>query len=403
MRITLSSVVVVSICIFLAVETRAFNGVHLPAMPAVISKKPTEAAAEPPKPPSLTAPPYLDAERFNATKEVREEKLAYVTFLSGTVDSGDDLEADNYLQAVRILIWQLKHNPSTRTTHDVVVMVTPSVSASRRIQLEKDGALIHPVEFLHTDNDDWIHAELHRWDDVMTKMRVWEMLQYDRILMLDGDSMLLKSLDGVFDDPHAHPLHTKPHSANDTGLPETYLLASNSEVWDSTHKFPPQDGTGLKGIGRMNAGFFILQPSLAAFEYYKSLIATPHSFDPKYPEQNLMNFVHRWDGAMPWREISYTWNIRCPNDVDIEKGLVSVHEKWWTQPYIYENKRTKEWLVSRRWEMKGWYDARDQLEAKMTKEQQRKKEGKNKDNAQKSTKGDAHNDTAGEGPLLHAE
>ena len=354
-RITLSSVVVVSICIFLAVETRAFNGVH---MPAIISKKP----AEEPKPPSPIPPPYLDAERFNATKEGREERLAYVTFLSATVDSGDDLEADNYLQAVRILIWQLKHNPKTRTKHDVVVMVTPSVSASRRALLEKDGATIYAVEFLHMENDDWIHAELHRWDDVMTKMRVFEMLQYDRILMLDGDSMLLKSLDGVFDDPHAHPLRTKPHAKNET-LPETYLLASNSEVWDSSHAFPPTDGTGLKGYGHMNAGFFILAPSLAAFSHYTALINTPHSFDPKYPEQNLMNFVHRWDGPMPWREIAYTWNVRCPNDVDIEKGLVSVHEKWWTQPYIYNNVKTKEWLVSRRWEMKGWYDARDQLEA----------------------------------------
>jgi alpha-N-acetylglucosamine transferase len=214
---------------------------------------------------------------------------------------------------------------------------------------------------------------------------VWEMLQYDRILMLDGDSMLLKSLDGVFDDPHAHPLRTKPHAANET-LPETYLLASNSEVWDSTHTFPPADGTGLKEISHMNAGFFILQPSLSAFSYYKSLIATPHSFDPKYPEQNLMNFAHRWDGAMPWREIAYTWNIRCPNDVDVEKGLVSVHEKWWAQPYIYNNDKTKGWLVSRRWEMKGWYDARDQLEAQM----------KADSNVQQKS-----NETAEEGPVRH--
>ncbi|KAF1828943.1 nucleotide-diphospho-sugar transferase [Decorospora gaudefroyi] len=340
-RITLSAVVIGLICIFLALQTRAFD--HAP---------PEE------KPPTPTPPSYLEVERFNTTE--REEKLAYVTFLSGTVNSRDDLEKDKYFVAVRILIWQLKHNLHTRTKHDVVVMVTPSVSRSRRDRLKRDGAIVYPVEFLHTENDDWIHAELRRWDDVITKLRVWEMIQYDRILMLDGDSMLLKRLDGVFDDPGAQLLATKPHPPNET-LPETYLLASNSEVWDSTHKFPPADGTGLKKIGRMNAGFFILAPSLAAFEHYKSFLSTPGAFDPKYPEQNLMNHVHRWDGPMPWREIAYTWNIRCPNDVDIEKGLVSVHEKWWTQPYIYNNKATKEWLFTRRWEMKGWYDAWDAL------------------------------------------
>jgi hypothetical protein len=62
---------------------------------------------------------------------------------------------------------------------------------------------------------------------------------------------------------------------------------------------------------------------------------------------------------MPWTEVDYKWNIRCPNDVDIEKGLVSAHEKWWTQPYLYNNDKTKHWLRSRRWEMKGWYTAYD--------------------------------------------
>ncbi|KAH7123565.1 nucleotide-diphospho-sugar transferase [Dendryphion nanum] len=349
MQATLVSVIVVSICLFLALETRTFEHIRVPAI-----MRPSAPEDKPKAPPT---PSYLEYER-NSTKA---EKLAYVTFLSGTVDSGDDIEKDNYLQAIRILLWQLKHQPDTRTKHDVVVMVTPTVSQSRRDRLRKDGAIIYPVEFLHTKNDTWIKAELHRWDDVMTKLRVWEMTQYDRILMVDGDTMLRSSLDGVFDDPGAQILATKEHTTNhgDVPLPETYLLASLSEVWDSTHSFPPGDGTGLKKMGMMNAGFFMLAPSLKAFEYYKSLMDTPGSFDPKYPEQNLMNHAHRWTGPMPWREVSYTWNIRCPSDIDLEKGVVSVHEKWWTQPYIYNNKMTKEWLLTRRWEMKGWFDAYD--------------------------------------------
>jgi len=321
-----------------------------PKPPANIPESP-----KPEKTPTVPTPPsYLEATTNPAATD-KVEKLAYVTFLSGTVDSGDNLEEDKYFQAVRILIWQLVHKPETRTKHDVVVMVTPTVSEARRDRLKKDGAIIHTVEFLHTVNDSWVHPEKHRWDDVMTKMRVWEMTQYNRILMLDGDSMLLKSLDGVFDDPGAQLLATKP--SDDSDLPPTYLLASNSEVWDSSHTFPPTYTTGIKDVGYMNAGFFILAPSLPAFEYYKKLLNTPNSFDPRYPEQNLMNYAHRWDGPMPWREIAYTWNVRCPNDNDIEKGLVSVHEKWWTQPYIHGNEKTKQWLLSRRWEMKGWYDA----------------------------------------------
>lgn len=292
------------------------------------------------------------------------EKLAYVTFLSGTVDQDEDLENDNYFIATRILIWQLLHNPSTRTNGiDVVVMVTPSVSESRRARLAKDGAIVYPVEFLRSETR-WVKAEQHRWDDVMTKIRAWEMTQYSRILMLDGDSMLLRQLDGVFDDPGAQIQTTKQMDnytalEGEAPLPPTYLLGSLSEVWDSNHDFPPADGTGLKKYGYMNAGFFLLAPSLASFNYYRSFLEIPDSFDPKYPEQNLLNKAHQWDGPMPWKEISYTWNIRCPTENDFEKGLVSMHEKWWTQPYLYENQKVKDFLKSRRWEMKGWYDAYD--------------------------------------------
>lgn len=323
-------------------------------IPEIIGSASTEPS---PEKSAIPDPPEEVVAENEASAQ--KEKLAYLTFLSGTTDAGDGLEEDNYFIAVRILVWQLVHNPETRTDHDVVVMVTPTVSQSRRDRLKKDGAIVYPVEFLRTPNDGWLQPEKHQWDDVMTKMRVWELTQYNRILMLDGDSMLVKSLDPVFDDPAAQLLATKP--SNDSTLPKTYLLASNSEVWDSNHDFPPTHGTGLKGPGYMNAGFFMLAPSIAAFEHYKSLIDTPHSFDSKYPEQNLINFVHRWDGPMPWQELAYTWNIRCPNDKDIEKGLYSVHEKWWTQPYIYDNEKTKEWLRSRRWEMKGWYDAWDKM------------------------------------------
>jgi alpha-N-acetylglucosamine transferase len=292
------------------------------------------------------------------------EKLAYVTFLSGTLDHDDDLENDNYFVAIRILVWQLLHQLETRTEDiDVVVMVTPSVSHSRRHRLKLDGAIVYPVEFLRSKSR-WAKAEDPRWEDVMTKLRVWEMTQYSRILVMDGDSMLVRPLDGVFDDPAAQIQPTKQldnYTAleGEAPLPSTYLLASLSEVWDSTHEFPPTHGTGLKQKGFLNAGFFLLAPSIEAFNHYSSFLEIPKSFDPKYPEQNLMNQIHNWDGPMPWKELSYTWNIRCPSDRDIEGGLVSLHEKWWTQPYIYNNEKTKAWLLSRRWEMKGWYNAYD--------------------------------------------
>ncbi|KAL5461983.1 hypothetical protein PMIN07_005077 [Paraphaeosphaeria minitans] len=102
----------------------------------------------------------------------------------------------------------------------------------------------------------------------------------------------------------------------------------------------------------------IIKPSLSAL-YSEEMVPAQHHrlLRPKVPEQNLLNHVHRWDGPMPWSEVDYKWNIRCQTENDFAKGLVSMHEKWWTQPYLYENQGVKDWLRRQRWEMKGWYDA----------------------------------------------
>ncbi|KAF2712835.1 glycosyltransferase family 8 protein [Pleomassaria siparia CBS 279.74] len=296
-----------------------------------------------------------------------DEKLAYAIFLSGTLDQDEDLENDDFFVAVRIVVWQLLHKKDTRALGiDVVVIVTPSVTPSRRALLKKDGAMIHPVELLHTKNDSWIHQDEPRWKDVMTKLVVLQMTQYNRVLLLDGDTLLRSRLDGVFDDPAAQilnvlPARKKKHQRleGEAPLPSTYLMAGKFEVhcWNTQHDFPPKKEQ-INVPSNFNAGFIMFAPSEEMFNYYVSFLDIKDSFDPKYPEQNLLNHVHRRDGPMPWKPLNFRWNTICPNEVDFELGMVSAHEKWWGRDPGYgtlEEGVTK-WLMGQRWEMKGWYD-----------------------------------------------
>ncbi|KAF1951473.1 nucleotide-diphospho-sugar transferase [Byssothecium circinans] len=308
----------------------------------------------------------LNPEGASGFDENGKEKLAYVVLLSGTIDSaqGDDLEKDNYFIATRILIWQLLHVPESRTKHDVIVMVTPSVTQSRVDRLKKDGAIVTLVDFVKTPHDSWIHPGEHQWDDLMTKFRAWQLTQYNRVLLLDGDTQVRRQLDGVFDQPLAQIQKSLTDPAftpleGQIRWPDTYLFAGGSEVWDSNHKYPPFHGGGLKGKGHMNAGFILLHPDQKMFDYLTSFMEIKDSFDPQYNEQALLNKAFDWGGPMPWKEVGYTWNIRCPNENDFEQGLPSMHEKWWTQPYIFDNQKVKDWLLAQRWEMKGWYAGKE--------------------------------------------
>ncbi len=81
----------------------------------------------------------------------------------------------------------------------------------------------------------------------MAKLCVMQMTEYSRVLLLDGDILLRHNLDGVWDDPAAQIQRTRTEGdfekpAVDAPLPETYLMAGQSEVscWETHHDFPPK-------------------------------------------------------------------------------------------------------------------------------------------------------------------
>ncbi|KAK5101996.1 hypothetical protein LTS08_004456 [Lithohypha guttulata] len=76
------------------------------------------------------------------------EKLGYVTWLGKTGDGSD--KEDIYFIATRILVYQILHDPSTRSPRGlpIIVMTTPDVTAENRKRLEDDGATVIPIEFI---------------------------------------------------------------------------------------------------------------------------------------------------------------------------------------------------------------------------------------------------------------
>jgi len=332
-----------------------------------------EAAAQ--KEAEKEAAAQKETEKEAEKKPEKEgEQLAFATFLSGTLDHDEDLDHDNYFIATRLLCWQLLHSPRTKIQNpniDVVVMVTPSVSESRIKRLKKDGATVIPVASLHAE---WLKKTQHekRWDELMAKLRAWQMTQYSRLLLLDGDIILQKPLDDIFNDKGAQikksldPTAVKNKDAvlkDSPPLPEQYLLGGLGETHNHVHPYPPTWDDGLQKRGYFNAGFFMLHPNNASFEYYNHILQTPDAFDPTYMEQNLLNKVHNWDGPLPWTEISVTWNIARVNDNDLDQGVVSAHDKWWKDP-LSNSTRIRDSFHQQRWEMQGWYDALDSLQEK---------------------------------------
>ena len=114
-------------------------------------------------------------------------RTAYVTMMCG---------GDNYLPGVEALGRSLAESG----THvPRVVMVTPDVSAAARQQLVDQGWQLRPIDPVSAPADD---ARLfERFALSYSKLRVFDLVELDKVVFLDADTIVLKNIDELFDRP----------------------------------------------------------------------------------------------------------------------------------------------------------------------------------------------------------
>ncbi|GAT23535.1 glucose N-acetyltransferase [Aspergillus luchuensis] len=292
------------------------------------------------------------------TQPVSRPKHAFATIITGEGDTETDLK-DVYFTAARLLTYQLLYSPQTksRSPTPFVVLVTDDVPQDQRDTLERDGAIVVPAENLARD---WIHPKWSRWSNVLAKLNLWRLTEYEKITFLDADTIIIQPLDDIFFDNSTAIQETIPYreGTNDTNfpLPETYLISGIHDRWVEM-ALPPEPGRDFYVADNyVNAGFFVFAPSQALFDYYVHILDTPDQFDASYPEQNLLNFAHRTDGRMPWRELSEGWNQKpLASNGDDLKTFKSLHQKWWRSVYAQE---VNDYIMNVTLEMENYFHDR---------------------------------------------
>lgn len=243
----------------------------------------------------------------------------------------NDLTDTPYFLGTRTLIYSLLHDPVTRGSGetDFIVLVSGRISQKRRDRLTADGAIvIDAPHILDDDRFSWISpGGFGRWLSVLDKLEVFRMTQYERILLLDTDVIVVRPIEGIFDSPEVAVLqHNLEKSANvkedEPRQPSDYVMAATCNS-GRKHTYPTTMCDSL------NAGFVVLKPSLELYEHYLGVMMHEGRFSGEFPEQDLWNYVHRKEGNMPWTSLGDDWNIVMGNWEDYEHGVRSFHEKYW--------------------------------------------------------------------------
>jgi alpha-N-acetylglucosamine transferase len=255
--------------------------------------------------------------------DIGTEKRAYATFLS--TNTSWDAE-DHYYTATRTMIYKMMKDPETRTRLDTdfLVIVNSNVDQKKIDRLKEDGAIVRFVEDIKVE---WSKPGSERWVDQFTKLRLWEMTDWDRIMYIDSDMIILKNLDGLWLDPATMPQSTLRFTATDPSdeapSPHQYIMGGIDDQ-GGNHHTPPEPSNVFNG------GFFVMKPSKQMFNKYMSILSIPDRFDTGAMEQNMLNYAHRANGPMPWqRLIPGAWNTNHPDLDDWNYGTATLHNKFW--------------------------------------------------------------------------
>ncbi|OWZ70952.1 hypothetical protein AYX14_03662 [Cryptococcus neoformans] len=239
---------------------------------------------------------------------ISDKPEAYVTFLSSITDPW-------YLLSTRLLLYQLHHHPHTSDpSRPLVVLTTSQIPTAVETQLMHQGAEVKRVELL-VDGFPIPEGmgENHHWKDQYTKLHIFNLTAYSRLLYLDNDILLLQSL---------APLWETNLPTVKTGGVAGVGERNKLNMVENDKRTRPEEGE-VKDY--LNAGFMMITPDEKTFDELRKV----RGYKPFYMEQALLNHYFDWEGAHPWEELDPLSVSHFPQKEDLTRGYYSLHAKMW--------------------------------------------------------------------------
>jgi alpha-N-acetylglucosamine transferase len=210
------------------------------------------------------------------------------------------LTQPSYLLGVRALRASLARVGSP---YPLVVVVTAGIGAADRAVLEADGCLLREVEPIRPPSglrDRYANA---RFAEVWTKLAVWRLTEFERLVVLDADMLVTRNMDELFDlaldDDEIAACHacrcnpnriaSYPASWTPAGCAYTIIAASH----DGAQEVPDP---------YFNGGTLVLRPDQRVFDELVAELAEVEDLTRYvFAEQDFLNehFHGRWV-ALPY-------------------------------------------------------------------------------------------------------
>jgi alpha-N-acetylglucosamine transferase len=244
------------------------------------------------------------------------------------------LTQPSYLVGVRALRASLERVGSR---YPFVVAVTDGIGAEDRAVLEADGCLVREVEPIRPPSglrDSYANA---RFAEVWTKLAVWRLTEFERLVVLDADMLVTQNMDELFTVALGDGQIAACHACrcNPNKIP-SYPASWTPEGCHYTHLTRAGAGTrSREPDAYFNGGTLVLRPDEAVFGDLLAELAGVEDLT-RYPfaEQDFLN--ERFRGR--WRALPYVYNAL--------KTLPSQHPALWDRAAV----KNLHFIIDKPWE-----------------------------------------------------
>ena len=224
------------------------------------------------------------------------------------------ITAPSYIAGVVILAYTLRKAGSI---YPLVVLYTnkfPEASvAAIAAQADEYNIILRRTETLLPKHYDEKHLIAERFADTWTKLRVFELFDFDLVCQLDSDMIVLKDMDQIF----SHALHggdwlianhacvcniDKDPWAPQEWTPENCAYSLVQHPKALTEPTQPK-ATSITTHHSLNSGMFLFRPSSQLWDRMMTYFDTcPDLEKLKFPDQDfLSDFFHNKWTAVGWQ------------------------------------------------------------------------------------------------------
>ncbi|CAL9086124.1 unnamed protein product [Musa hybrid cultivar] len=251
------------------------------------------------------------------------KKRAYVTFLAGEGD---------YVKGVVGLVKGLR---KVKSGYPLIVAVLPDVPELHRRLLQAQGCIVREIEPVHPPENQ-VQFAMAYYVINYSKLRIWNFVEYSKIIYLDADIQVYENIDHLFDMPDGYFYAVMDCFCEKTWSHSRQYSIGYCQQCPDKVAWPAEMGSPPPLY--FNAGMFVSEPAQSTYNsLLKSLRITPPT---PFAEQDFLNmyFEKIYKPIPPVYNLVLAMLWRHPENVELEKVKVVHYCAAGSKPWRFTGK-----------------------------------------------------------------